>query len=464
MLCKPRITHALEFAAVALVFQGCASTAEFAPSQDTGAITGTIPDAWSLAEYPDGRLIARWSDLFNDPVLNGYLVRAERDNNTLKNAQMNVRIAELSIQSSRARLRPSIGFSSGVSGSGIIDQFDNLSSSASVGLSASQNLDLSKSGALSVGFRQLQRDIEVVQFARLRDQIMADVCRLYISIIEAEAQQTLTQTTIGFLRERVRVSDVRFSKGLTSENDLLFAKANLQSTTADMEQRTARVQQLRRTLAALLGTYDLGSILVASVIPDIDKLPILPATRDVLFERFDVQLALIRLQLAAQSAEITNRANDFQLSVGGSLSGGGSNVLDIFDPAAFVASLSASLLKQLYDGGDNAANREASRLGVDQALRDLEQTLIVAKFDIENSYQASQASRAALLALDEAVLAANEALRVEQIKFEYGKSDLLSVLQVQQTALSVNASKIRTQASVATELVNAYVAVGAMSD
>lgn len=464
MLCKPRIAHALGFAAVALIFQGCASTAEFAPNQDTGTITGAIPDAWSLAEHPDGRLIGRWSNLFNDPVLNDYLVRAERDNNTLKNARMNVRIAELSIQSSRARLLPSIGFSSGVSGSGPIDQLDDLLSSTSVGLSASQNLDISKSAALSVGLQRLQRDIEVVQFARLRDQIMADVCRLYIGIIEAEAQQTLTQTTIGFLRERVRVSDVRFSKGLTSENDVLFAKANLQSTTADMEQRTARVQQLRRTLAALLGTYDLDSILVASVIPDIGKLPTLPATRDVLFERFDVQLALIRLQLAAQSAEITNRANDFQLSVGGNLSGGSSNVFDLFDPSAFVASLSVSLFKQLYDGGDNAANRKARRLGVDQALNDLEQTLISAKFDIENSYQASQASRAALLALDEAVLAANEALRVEQIKFEYGKSDLLSVLQVQQTALSVNASKIRTQASVATELVNAYVAVGAISN
>ena len=60
----------------------------------------------------------------------------------------------------------------------------------------------------------------------------------------------------------------------------------------------------------------------------------------------------------------------------------------------------------------------------------------------------------------EASKAGDEALRLAQIRFDLGESDLLSVLQVQQTVNGINAARINAEAALLSNQIDAYLAAG----
>ena len=119
-----------------------------------------------------------------------------------------------------------------------------------------------------------------------------------------------------------------------------------------------------------------------------------------------------------------------------------------------------SIFGNIYDGGLNEVQREEFRLGVEAAILNYKNVLRIAKNDIENSYDQAGVNDSQLESLRAAAEAGDKALELEQIRFDLGKSDLLSVLQVQQSALSTNVSLINSQASIVTTLVDAYLATG----
>ena len=86
--------------------------------------------------------------------------------------------------------------------------------------------------------------------------------------------------------------------------------------------------------------------------------------------------------------------------------------------------------------------------------------LRAAKAQIENVYDQDRVSKSSLEALQDASTAGNEALRLEQIRFDLGESDLLSVLQVQQTVNGVNAARINAEANLLGNQIDAYLATG----
>ena len=114
----------------------------------------------------------------------------------------------------------------------------------------------------------------------------------------------------------------------------------------------------------------------------------------------------------------------------------------------------------MFDGGLNKAQRETARLNTEAALLNYEQVLREAKAEIENTYDQDRVSKSSLEALQDASTAGNEALRLEQIRFDLGESDLLSVLQVQQTVNGVNAARINAEANLLSNQIDAYIATG----
>ena len=114
----------------------------------------------------------------------------------------------------------------------------------------------------------------------------------------------------------------------------------------------------------------------------------------------------------------------------------------------------------MFDGGLNKAQRNTARLSTEEALLNYEQVLRAAKAQIENVYDQDRVSKSSLEALQDASKAGNEALRLEQIRFDLGESDLLSVLQVQQTVNGVNAARINAEANLLGNQIDAYLATG----
>lgn len=446
--------------ACALTLSACATVDREGLETRIETATLDIPDSWQTAGMETTSRAQGWQTLFDDPLLAKYLSQAETANFDIRQARVNIAGSQQAILQARSTLLPTVNAGTSGSLAALLESLDDVNDNASTSLSFAWDPDIF--GARRANIRQTQallRAQESVAF-NIRQQVLANVAQLYIAIIQSELQLDLARTNLGFLEDRFRISQAQFKSGAIGGDQLAFAETNFQSSLANFRIQELATRQTRRALSLLLGDFGADDLLVADILPTAIELPEQGIPAEALKRRPDVQLAWAQIESAIANYEGVV-ADDFPiLRLSGAIGGGGLSAGDIFDPATYLASLAANFAGNVFDGGLNAAQRERARLETEAALLNYEQTLRAAKAQIENIYDQDRVSKSSLDALRDASTAGNEALRLEQIRFDLGESDLLSVLQVQQTVNGVNASRINSEANLLGNQIDAYLATG----
>ncbi|MEP1229979.1 MAG: TolC family protein [Litorimonas sp.] len=452
------------FSAILLVgllpFSGCATIDREALDTRIASTTADVPQDWQVNGTPKTVRAENWKSLFQDPQLEAYLTRAETANFDIRQARINITSSQQAILQARSALLPNVNASTGGNVAALLENLDDVNESTNASLSFSWDPDIF--GARKASVRQSQAALRAQQAAafNIRQQVLANVAQLYVSIIQAELQLELARTNLGFLEDRFRISQSQFELGAIGGDELAFAETNFQSSLAGFRVQELATRQTRRALSLLLGDYGADDLVVADVLPSAINLPEQGVPAAALERRPDVQLAWAQIEAAIANYELSV-ANDWPtLNFSGSVGGGGPDISDVFEPSTYLASLAANFAGNVFDGGFNKAQRESARLSTEAALLNYEQTLRSAKAEIENIYDQDRVSKSSLDALQDASTAGNEALRLEQIRFDLGESDLLSVLQVQQTVNGVNASRINAEANLLANQIDAYLATG----
>ncbi|MEM7461007.1 MAG: TolC family protein, partial [Pseudomonadota bacterium] len=147
----------------------------------------------------------------------------------------------------------------------------------------------------------------------------------------------------------------------------------------------------------------------------------------------------------------------------GRVASSGAELEDLFDPDFYVASLVASLSGVLFDSGRNAAQVDAAEARIDAAVAAYAETVRAAVFEVNNAFDETETLRAALAALERASASAEEALALEQIKFDLGETILLDVLTVQRRVNAIQSARISTERRLLDAQVDAHLALGAFS-
>ncbi|MEM7640431.1 MAG: TolC family protein, partial [Pseudomonadota bacterium] len=148
------------------------------------------------------------------------------------------------------------------------------------------------------------------------------------------------------------------------------------------------------------------------------------------------------------------------LRFSGRVGSSGAEVSDLFDPDFYIASLTAGLSAVLFDSGRNAAQVEAAEARIDAALAAYAATVRGAVFDVNDSFDQSATLRQALEALERGRASAEEALALEQIKFDLGETILLDVLTVQRRVNAIRGARINTERRLLDAQVDAYLSLG----
>ena len=424
------------------------------------ATTADIPPAWQVDGAANVSRAQSWQSLFDDPILADYLARAEVANFDILQARINIAQSQLAVTQARSSLLPNINASTGASVSALLENLDSVNDSSNSSLSFFWDPDIF--GVRKANVRQSKaalRAQEAIAF-NLRQQVLANVASLYVAIIQSELQLELARTNLGFLEDRFRISQAQFESGAIGGDELAFAETNFQSSLAGFRNQELATRLTRRALSLLLGDYGADDLTVADTLPSAIVLPVQGIPASALDKRPDVQLAWAQVEIAIAGYEISV-ANDWPtLNLSGSIGGGGPDITDVFEPSSYLAALAANIAGNVFDGGLNKAQRDTARLDTEGALLNYEQVLRAAKAQIENVYDQDRVSKSSLEALQDASKAGNEALRLEQIRFDLGESDLLSVLQVQQTVNGVNAARINAEANLLGNQIDAYLATG----
>ncbi len=123
-------------------------------------------------------------------------------------------------------------------------------------------------------------------------------------------------------------------------------------------------------------------------------------------------------------------------------------------------SIGASLLQTIFNGGVHAAESDLAKAREMQLIASYRKTVLTAFSDTESSLGqvASLADQQRLL--EEEVRAAAEAFRISELQYREGVTDLLSVLQSQQTLFTAEDQLVQTKQARLEAVVGLYQSLG----
>ena len=133
---------------------------------------------------------------------------------------------------------------------------------------------------------------------------------------------------------------------------------------------------------------------------------------------------------------------------------------DLFSGRNVLVNLGAQLAAPLFDGGLRRARIESAKAAQRQALARYGQSVLNAYADVENGLDRWRTLQERGSYLRAAEAAANETLRLAQINYQAGQTDLLDVLTLRQRAFAASRARIANQRARLDARLDLYLALG----
>lgn len=430
------------------------------------------PAAPVPAEFPNAGAPGRgpaaadqpWQDFFTEPELRTLIELALRNNRDLRTAVLNIEAARAQYQLRRADQWPTVnaGVTSSrqTGGNGSNGSNDNVTGLYTAGLSVSAyELDLfgrvrSLSDAAAAQLLATEEARKAVQIS-----LVASVATQYLALVADDELLDLTLRTLRTREESLKLTQLRFDNGVSSELDLRQAQTLVEAARVTLAQ-LRRQRELDRNALVLLVGQALPEWPVRPGRIDVMTLVDVPAglPSDVLLRRPDVVQA--EQQLIAANANIGAARAAFwpRISLTGSVGTASTQLSDLFKNGAW--SFATQLLRPIFDAGRNRANLAVAQVQRDIAVAQYERAIQTAFRDVADAL----AGRATL---DEQLRATRAQAEAEQVRyslsdlrFRNGVSSSLELLDAERSLFAAQQAVVQTRLALLQNRVSTYRALG----
>lgn len=431
-----------------------------------------MPSTYRGATATDRSLADRaYFEIYGDSVLSGYISRALQQNYDLQATLARIEQAKAGITIQSSQWYPTLDLATSASEAKLSkNRFPNQSTEALsalqgvFGLSAMLNWEIDVFGRISRG-TEAQRARLSASFAGNRAAVLslvASVAETYVTLLELDEIKEKLDSNLANRQEYLKLAKTLFDAGKTSELDYRQAEAEFHRIEAAIAPTIAAIEQTENALNVLLaqapGTpLERGSSIDEIMVPE--NLPTgLPGA--LLERRPDVQLA--EYELAATTAEVgVAIAQQFpRVALTGDVGLQSIQSTTLFDPASFAYQFAGNLVQPVFNAGRNAARVDASeaqakqaemayRTSVLNALRDVNDALTL----VNNGYHQVRAAKQGLVAV-------TEVLRLSELRYRYGATPYLQVLDAQRSLLDAQRASISARASQYRAFIRLYKALG----
>lgn len=456
-----RPSLALAAALVALALAGCATTQR--PEAAVPAMA--VPATWSpnhlvFTPAADPQSLARWWQGLGDAQLGALVEQALQANPSLASTQAALRQARAQRDVTAAGLAPS------VDGSGSAQRSrsgNSTGNSFSTGLDASWELDVF--GRLASGVAASDADVRTAQatLEGARVSLAAEVALSYIELRNLQQRLAIARSNLASQQETLQITDWRMQAGLTTSLATEQARAQAAQTAAQVPALEASLAQTRHALAVLTGQNPaaLDAQLAAVVgVPQAPDALALQIPAETLRQRPDVIAAEARIAAALARVSQADAARYPSFRLGGSLGLRALTIGALTQGSSVVSSLLGSISVPLLDGGAARAQVRVQEAGLEQARLNYASTVLTALQEVEDALSALQGDGARIEQLRVAAEAAANAALLAQQRYNSGLIDFQTVLETQRTQLAAQDSLANAQATLTSDHVRLYKALG----
>jgi NodT family efflux transporter outer membrane factor (OMF) lipoprotein len=257
--------------------------------------------------------------------------------------------------------------------------------------------------------------------------ISADVANTYLDILALRQRITIAKQNVDAAKRILAITEAKVTNGVSSNLELAQQRAQVAGEEAAIPALEEQEREARYALAILLGRAPEGFDVKAVNLDGIVAPAVQPGIPSSVLERRP-DIAQAEAALLAQHANVDAARAAFlpQINLSGSIGAA-------FNPTSMVWSIGASLLQAVFDAGRLSAESDLEKARQTELLADYRKAVFSAFSDVETSLgqTTSLAERERLV--NEQEVNAAEAYRIAELQYREGVTDLLNVLQTQQT-------------------------------
>ena len=402
-----------------------------------------------------------WHTAFQDPVLDQLVETALQENLTLRSAGLRVLQSQqqlaIAIGNQYPQQQQATGLASREKSNAII--FNDYS----LGFNLSWEADFWGRFRRQVESASAELDASVADFDGALVSLLSQVAQNYILIRTFQARLDVTSKNIKQQRESLRIARAKFNAGEVSELDADQAESLLHNTIASVPSLETSLQQVKNSLAILLGKppQDLNYLLGEK--RDIPNTPATVAVgmpQNIIRQRPDIRAA--ERQLAAQSAQIGVAVTDLYpaFSIGGSIGSSAMTTGDLFTSDSSTWNLFGAFQWNIFNYGRLRSNVRLQDALFQQLLVDYQNTVLQAQGDVENSIVAYLKSYQQLASYRLAAAASKRSVAVSTAQYQNGLIDFNTVISTLNADAQQQDLLTATRGTVATNLVQVYRSLG----
>ncbi|MBK7718456.1 MAG: efflux transporter outer membrane subunit [Simplicispira sp.] len=459
---RRRTRTVLAWASSALLLTACALPV--APPAEPRALA--VPDHWSttggqaLAPAVLPEAPGPWWEQFGDAQLSALITQALAAHTSVRSAREALAQARAQVDVQAASLAPQLGTSAQAQRGRAAN---NTSNSFRLGLDASWELDLFGGGRAGVDAAQADVEATAAALGSAQVSLAAEVAVNYIALRGLQERLAIARSNLSTQRETLQISDWRLQAGLTSSLVTEQARAAVEQTAAQVPTLESSLAQTRHALAVLAGQPPAAldaALADAAPVPQAPADLALAIPAQTLRQRADVRTAEARIRAALARVSQADAARYPSLRISGNLGLSAATLGALTGGASVASALLAGISVPLFDGGAARAQVRVQESALEQARIGYEATVLAALQDVEDALVALQGDRERLARLQAAAGAAANADLLARQRYQSGLIDFPTVLDTQRTLLSAQDGVASAQASLATDHVRLYKALG----
>lgn len=425
------------------------------------------PPSWTepAPATADAAILADWWEAFGDFQLTSLVHRAVAASLDVRTALSRLREARASVVSARASLRPTVDASGSVrvNGSGGDAGIGGTSYSYALGLDASWEADVFGGIRSSIDAAAATAEARDADLQDVLVSLAAEVALDYIDVRSLQRRLELGRANAGLQEQTLDLTRLRFQAGLGTDLEVQQALSNVETTRAQIASLESQAAQTEHALAVLLGQPP-GAL--KSELAEPRPIPIAPIAvalgvpADTIRRRPDVRSA--ERQLASQFQQVNAARADLYPSfrLAGSIGLESLSLARLLVPGASFWSASPGVSSRLFDRRQLQQNLAIQSERQLQAARAYDSRVLGALQEVEDSLSALAQEQVRRDHLSAAASAAEQAADLSLQLYTAGLRDFREVLDGQRSLVTLQDSLATSEATVSTDLVRVYKALG----
>nr|WP_316641050.1 efflux transporter outer membrane subunit [uncultured Roseateles sp.] len=435
-------------------------------SLPTGAPAGSgvpPPAAWAgSAAAVSATPLAQWWLRFNDPLLAALIDEALNANRSVKSAVAALRQARALGDVQTADLAPTLGLSGSAQ-----RNYSGASRSSSngfrAGLDAGWEPDLFGGQRAGVSAADADTAASLASLGDVQVSVAAELALNYLQLRGLQARLVIASASLASQQETLQLTDWRAQAGLVGSLELEQARAAVAQTQAQLPALQASALQTEHAIAVLTGQAPAAlheRLAAVDLAPQASDDLVLAFPAETLRQRPDVRAAEARVGAAWARVRQADAARYPGFQLGGSLGLSSLALGSLTSGSSVVAGLVGSVSASLFDGGAARARVRAQEAGFDQVQSAYEATVLAALQEVEDALVALRHDRERLQYLRTAAESAQTAALLARQRYSSGLVDFQVVLETQRSALSTQDNVASLLATLNTDHVRLYKALG----